>query len=66
MTRQQAIEIAAQAAKDFPERYYAEPFVPHEWVIQAIFRATNPVRGLAKTKQAFQTMWMERGEKGFC
>lgn len=37
--RQEAIDIAVAAAKQYPESYYVEPFVPHEWVIQAVMRA---------------------------
>lgn len=29
-------EIASQAAKNEPEKYYAEPFTPHNWVISAM------------------------------
>lgn len=36
MTREQAIEIARRCAKSKPQSYYAEPFQPHEWVIDAI------------------------------
>jgi len=39
MTREQAITIAQEAAKQLPESYYQEPFQPHEWVIEAILRA---------------------------
>jgi hypothetical protein len=43
MTRNQAIEIARSCAKDKPQSYYAEPFQPHEWVIDAILLAAQPV-----------------------
>lgn len=36
MNREQAIEIARTCAKRKPESYYAEPFEPHEWVVDAI------------------------------
>lgn len=36
MTREEAIEIAKRCAAAKPESYYAEPFQPHEWVIDAI------------------------------
>lgn len=39
MTRDEAIEIAARCAAAKPESYYAEPFQPHEWVIDAILEA---------------------------
>ena len=41
MTRKQAIEIARECAKTKPESYYAEPFQPHEWVIDAIMKAED-------------------------
>ena len=34
--RRIATEIACKHAKAKPESYYAEPFQPHEWVIDAI------------------------------
>jgi hypothetical protein len=39
MSRQRAIEIARRCAKAKPQSYYAEPFEPHEWVIDAILEA---------------------------
>jgi len=39
MTRQQAIELARRFAKAKPQSYYSEPFMPHEWVIDAIVAA---------------------------
>ena len=42
MTREQAIEIARRCAKAKPQSYYAEPFDPHEWVIDAIMEASRP------------------------
>jgi len=36
VTREEAIEIARECAKGKPQSYYAEPFQPHEWVIDAI------------------------------
>lgn len=41
MTREEAIEVARRHAKLHPERYYAEPFQPHEWVIRAIIAAAR-------------------------
>lgn len=41
MTREQAIEIARRCAKAKPQSYYAEPFQPHEWVIDAILEAAG-------------------------
>jgi hypothetical protein len=41
VTREQAIEIARRCAKAKPESYYAEPFQPHEWVIDAIREASR-------------------------
>jgi hypothetical protein len=39
MTREQAIELARRFAKAKPQSYYSEPFMPHEWVIDAIVAA---------------------------
>jgi hypothetical protein len=39
MTRNEAIEIAKHCAAAKPESYYSEPFMPHEWVIDAILEA---------------------------
>ena len=41
MTREEAIEIARAAAKAKPQSYYAEPFEPHEWVVDAILAASH-------------------------
>lgn len=41
MTRQQAIELARTYARAKPEKYHAEPFEPHEWVVDAIMSAAN-------------------------
>ena len=41
MTRDEAIEIARAAAKANQPSYYAEPFQPHEWVVDAILTAAN-------------------------
>ena len=49
MTRDQAIEIAQEAAKLLPESYYSEPFQPHEWVIEAILMAF--CRGVASPQR---------------
>lgn len=42
MTRDEAIEIAKAAAKQNPPSYYAEPFEPHPWVVDAIQMAVSP------------------------
>lgn len=34
-----ALAIARRHAKAKPQSYYAEPFQPHEWVIDAIIEA---------------------------
>ncbi len=47
MTREQAIEIARRCAKAKPQSYYAEPFQPHEWVIDAIIAAAEQSRTAA-------------------
>lgn len=44
MNREQAIELAREHAKAKPQSYYAEPFQPHEWVIDAILDASNTMR----------------------
>lgn len=36
MNSDDAIALARKHAKAKPESYYAEPFVPHEWVMDAI------------------------------
>jgi len=41
MDREQAIEIARRCARAKPQSYYAEPFQPHEWVIDAILTAAR-------------------------
>ncbi len=41
MTRDEAISIARQYAKAYPQSYYSEPFQPHEWVIKAIQQAAH-------------------------
>lgn len=41
MNREQAIEIARACAKAKPQSYYAEPFEPHEWVVDAILQAAG-------------------------
>jgi hypothetical protein len=45
LNRNRAIEIAKEAAKKQPEKYYSEPFVPHEWVITAILAAVKESGG---------------------
>jgi hypothetical protein len=39
ITRVRAVEIARRCAKAKPQSYYAEPFQPHEWVLDAIMEA---------------------------
>lgn len=41
MTRDEAVEIARAAAAAKPPSYYAEPFAPHEWVVDAVLAAGN-------------------------
>lgn len=41
MTREHAVELARAAAAAKPPSYYAEPFAPHEWVVDAILVAGN-------------------------
>lgn len=41
MTRFEAIEIARAAAKAGRPSYYAEPFEPHPWVVDAIMAASD-------------------------
>lgn len=41
MGREQAIELARRYAKAYPQSYYSEPFMPHEWVIEAIQAAAD-------------------------
>lgn len=41
ITREKAIEIARAAAKRKPQSYVEEPFMPHEWVIDAIMYASE-------------------------
>lgn len=36
MNDAELLEIARQCAKAKPQSYYAEPFQPHEWVIDAM------------------------------
>lgn len=45
ITRQDAIAIATAAAFEHGRHhsYVAEPFVPHEWVIEAILAAANGI-----------------------
>lgn len=38
-SRNDAVELARKCIKQLPETYYAEPFMPHEWVIDAIIQA---------------------------
>ena len=53
MRRDEAIEIARKCAKAKPQSYYAEPFQPHEWVIDAIMEAANgPLPSRAAKEQA--------------
>lgn len=39
MTREQAVAIAIEHARVHMPSYFEEPFVPHEWVVQAIMEA---------------------------
>jgi hypothetical protein len=39
--RETAISIAQACAQLKPEKYYAEPFMPHEWVIDAILAVAS-------------------------
>ena len=41
MTRAEAIDVARAAARAKPQSYYAEPFEPHEWVVDAILAASR-------------------------
>lgn len=59
MNREQAIAIAVAAAKAKPESYYSEPFIPHEWVIDAIL-AASPVNA----PHTEVIGWMLRDPKG--
>ncbi|WQZ00945.1 hypothetical protein [Stenotrophomonas phage StenR_269] len=36
MSRDLALAIAKQYAKEHSPSYYSEPFTPHEWVVEAI------------------------------
>jgi hypothetical protein len=54
MTRDEAIEIARRCAKAKPQSYYAEPFEPHEWVVDAILEAASAKRGPDPMKQGDQ------------
>jgi hypothetical protein len=47
ITREQAIEIARSCAKAKPQSYYSEPFMPHEWAIDAIMQASAVPEGFA-------------------
>jgi len=44
ITRRRAVEIAIEAARKARPSYYAEPFTPHEWVIDAILTAGDESR----------------------
>lgn len=41
LTHEQAVEIARAAAKANRPSYYAEPFEPHGWVVDAVLAAGN-------------------------
>lgn len=45
MNRLEAIELARTVLRELPEEkrpsYYAEPFNPHEWAVEAIMRAAS-------------------------
>src|SRR5882724_7704930 len=54
MTRDQAIEIARECAKAKPQSYYAEPFEPHEWVVDAMIRAGNTMQTITTERDRLQ------------
>lgn len=58
MTREQAIALARKHAKAKPQSYFAEPFEPHEWVVDAILEAgfQGGLTGLAK---AADVLWQD-------
>jgi len=41
MNRDEAIEVLREHAREHKPSYYAEPFQPHEWAIQAVLAATS-------------------------
>ncbi len=43
MSRERAVAIARTCAAGKPEKYYAEPFEPHEWVVDAVISAAATV-----------------------
>jgi hypothetical protein len=55
ITREQAIEIAKRCAKAKPNHsYITDPFMPHEWVIDAIMQATTVPEGFAIVPKSMQ------------
>lgn len=55
-SRQQAITLARVCAKAKREAYYVEPFLPHDWVIDAICEASKP--SLEEQRTAERLMWL--------
>jgi hypothetical protein len=41
LSHDEAVEIARAAAKSAQPSYYAEPFYPHGWVVDAVLHAAN-------------------------
>lgn len=64
--RARAIEIARKHAKAKPQSYYAEPFQPHEWVIDALVEALAPSPAQAEgesvgdAEDAARYRWLRR------
>lgn len=56
MTREQAIEIARAAAKARRPSYYAEPFEPHAWVVDAILAGGAE---LERKVEEYRTLWSQ-------
>jgi len=50
MNRERLIEIARASAKAKPQSYYAEPFEPHEWVIDAMLGAMKEAAAFIETE----------------
>jgi len=63
MTRDDAIELARACAKAKPQSYYAEPFHPHEWVIDAIMTAGGIASGELKVPTAPAASTIDRLQK---
>ena len=53
-TRQQAIDLTRKLLDNLPysvkPSYYSEPFMPHEWVIEAIIEASKGDYGILPRK----------------